>query len=139
MRCAPSLASISRWWYRSWLYLNGLLHGNLGISWQTTRPVFEDLLLRFPATLELITFGLLGALAIGIPLGIGSAYRRTSLLGRIGDFYGLAAGALPNLWLALVLIYVFYTRWAGRRRRWAGSTSSRCRRRRSPAFTPSTA
>jgi ABC-type dipeptide/oligopeptide/nickel transport system permease component len=92
-----------------WLYLNGLLHGNLGTSWQTTRPVFEDLLLRFPATLELITFGLLGALAIGIPLGIGSAYRRTSLLGRIGDFYGLAAGALPDFWLALVLIYVFYT------------------------------
>ena len=48
-----------------WIYLDGLLHGDLGTSWQTTRPVFEDLLLRFPATLELITLGLLGALAIG--------------------------------------------------------------------------
>src|SRR5690606_7183455 len=45
-----------------WIYLEALLHGDLGTSWQTTRPVFEDLLLRFPATLGLITFGLLGAL-----------------------------------------------------------------------------
>jgi ABC-type dipeptide/oligopeptide/nickel transport system permease component len=92
-----------------WIYFKGLLHGDLGTSWQTTRPVFEDLMLRFPATLELITFGLLGALLIGIPLGVGSAYKRTGLLGRLGDFYGLAAGAVPDFWLALVLIYIFYT------------------------------
>lgn len=92
-----------------WIYVQGLLHGDLGNSWQTTRPVFEDLLLRFPATLELITFGLLGALLIGIPLGVASAYKRSGFFGRLGDFYGLAAGALPDFWLALVLIFIFYT------------------------------
>lgn len=92
-----------------WIYFKGLLQGDLGTSWQTTRPVFDDLLMRFPATLELITFGLIGALLIGIPLGVASAYKRAGFLGRLGDFYGLAAGAFPDFWLALVLIYFFYT------------------------------
>ena len=46
-----------------------MLRGDLGNSWQTTRPVAEDLLQRFPATLELIILSLLLALASGIPLG----------------------------------------------------------------------
>src|SRR2546430_3796818 len=49
------------------IYIENLARGDMGKSWQTTKPVFDDLLLRLPATLELITFGLLGALLIGIP------------------------------------------------------------------------
>ena len=40
------------------LYVTHLLHGDLGTSWQTTRPVLDDLIQRFPATLELVTFSL---------------------------------------------------------------------------------
>jgi len=36
-------------------YVTDVAHGDLGTSWQTTRPVTEDLFQRFPATLELIT------------------------------------------------------------------------------------
>ncbi len=91
------------------IYLSKLAHGDLGTSWQTTQPVLEDLKVRFPATLELITFGLALALLIGIPLGIVSAMRTHRALARIGDFYGLVAGALPDFWLALLLIYIFYS------------------------------
>ncbi len=38
-----------------WIYVGHLVHGDLGTSWQTTQPVVDDLLQRFPATLELIT------------------------------------------------------------------------------------
>ena len=51
------------------LYVNHLLHGDLGTSWQTTRPVLEDLIQRFPATLELVTFSLILAIAVGMGLG----------------------------------------------------------------------
>jgi ABC-type dipeptide/oligopeptide/nickel transport system permease component len=91
------------------IYVEKLVHGDFGTSWQTTQPVLEDLRVRFPATLELVTYGLIVALAIGIPLGIVSAMRRRGLLARLGDFYGLVAGALPDFWLALILIYVFYS------------------------------
>jgi len=91
------------------IYLQKMAVGDLGTSWQTTRPVTEDLLMRFPATLELITYGLLLALLIGIPLGLAAAFKEGSWLHKLADFYGLGAGALPDFWLALVLIFVFYT------------------------------
>jgi ABC-type dipeptide/oligopeptide/nickel transport system permease component len=90
------------------IYLQKLMRGDLGTSWQTTQPVLSDLRTRFPATLELVTYGLLVALCIGIPLGVLSAVRKHEMMGKIGGMYGLVAGALPDFWLALVLIYVFY-------------------------------
>jgi ABC-type dipeptide/oligopeptide/nickel transport system permease component len=97
-----------------WIYLKDLVRGDLGTSWQTTRPVLEDLVQRFPATLELVTLGLLLAVLIGVPLGLASALKEKGVLARIADFYGLSAGALPDFWLALVLIFIFYTllQWA---------------------------
>ncbi len=92
-----------------WIYLQKLLQGDLGTSWQTTQPVVDDLLLRFPATLELITLSLLLALLIGIPLGVAAAYFKRSIVRKFSDYYGLLAGALPDFWLGLVLIYLFYT------------------------------
>ena len=92
-----------------WHFLVALVHGDLGTSWQTTRPVLEDLLQRFPATLELVTLGLLGAIVIGVPLGVASAFNEKGILARVAGLYGLTAGSLPDFWLALVLIFVFYT------------------------------
>jgi ABC-type dipeptide/oligopeptide/nickel transport system permease component len=91
------------------IYLWNVLQGDLGTSWQTTLPVTIDLAQRFPATLELVTLGLLLALLIGIPLGVAGAYFKRGLLRKAADYYGLLAGALPDFWLALVLIFVFYT------------------------------
>jgi ABC-type dipeptide/oligopeptide/nickel transport system permease component len=91
------------------IYLQKLVHGDFGTSWQTTQPVLDDLKIRFPATLELVTFGLLLALLVGIPLGILSAIGKRALAGKIGGVYGLVAGAVPDFWLALVLVLVFYS------------------------------
>ena len=91
------------------IYLQKLVHGDFGTSWQTTQPVLDDLKMRFPATLELVTFGLLLALLVGIPLGILSVIGKRGLAGKIGGVYGLVAGAVPDFWLALVLVLVFYS------------------------------
>lgn len=91
------------------VYIGHVLRGDLGISWQSTRPVLDDLLERFPATLELVTLGLALALVIGVPLGIASASERGGPVRRAGDLYGLLAGAIPDFWLALVMIYLFYS------------------------------
>lgn len=91
------------------IYVDKLAHGNLGTSWETTRPVVDDLRVRFPATLELVTYSLVLALVIGIPLGVASALGKRGPLGKVGSFYGLVAGALPDFWLALILIFVFYS------------------------------
>lgn len=97
-------------WQQFGYYIRDVVHGDLGTSWQTTRPVTEDLFQRFPATLELITFGLLLAITIGFPLGVAGARYRSGPIRKFADYYGLLAGAMPDFWLALVLIYIFYTR-----------------------------
>lgn len=91
------------------IYLWRVLHWDLGTSWQTTMPVTSDLAQRFPATLELITLSLLLALAIGLPLGVVGARNKNGLVRKFADYYGLAAGALPDFWFGLVLIFIFYT------------------------------
>jgi ABC-type dipeptide/oligopeptide/nickel transport system permease component len=90
-------------------YLHDVVRGDLGTSWQTTQPVTEDLFQRFPATLELVSFGLLLAILIGFPLGVAAARLKRGPVRKFADYYGLLAGAMPDFWLALVLIYVFYT------------------------------
>lgn len=91
------------------IYVANLFSGDLGTSWQTTRPVLEDLLMRFPATLELVTLSLLLAIIIGVSVGLASALNEKGWVARVSDLYGLSAGSLPDFWLGLVLIFIFYT------------------------------
>ena len=104
---------------RSWpeqylLYVWHAMHGDLGTSWQSGQPVATDLRQRLPATLELITYSLLLAIAIAIPLGVRAARKPGKLSDRFAFGYGLVAGALPEFWLGLILILIFYTKlgWA---------------------------
>ena len=56
-------------WERYGIFLRGLLHGDLGQSIATRRPVLEDIVQFAPATVELATISFVMALALGIPLG----------------------------------------------------------------------
>jgi peptide/nickel transport system permease protein len=104
---------------RSWpeqyiLYVWHVLQGDLGTSWQSGNPVAKDLRQRLPATLELITYSLLVAVAVAIPLGVRASRKPGKASDRFAFGYGLVAGALPEFWLGLILILVFYTKlgWA---------------------------
>jgi ABC-type dipeptide/oligopeptide/nickel transport system permease component len=91
-------------------YLERVFHGDLGTSWYTSRPVADDLLQRFPATLELISFALVIGLIVGIGAGLLTATKLSGSVDRLSRLYGLMAGAFPDFWIGLVLIYVFYYR-----------------------------
>lgn len=89
-------------------YLGDVLRGDLGRSWNTSNAVLDDLITRFPATFELITYSLLLALIIGISVGVITSFRPGGWVDRITRIYGLLAGALPDFWLGLVLIFFLY-------------------------------
>src|SRR6185312_1947190 len=65
-------------WLQFAHFVWGLLHGDLGISIATKRPVISEFLTLFPATLELSVCAIIFAVAIGIPAGIIAATRRGS-------------------------------------------------------------
>jgi len=94
-------------------YLSGVLHGDLGRSWVTGSPVSEDLGDRLPATLELLGYGLLLIVLVAVPLGVITAARGGGRvlrnLKRVVSGYGLLAGALPDFWLGLLFIFLFFT------------------------------
>ncbi|GHF43063.1 peptide/nickel transport system permease protein [Deinococcus metalli] len=84
-----------------------LLHGNLGISLRTDRPVFQDLLLRFPVTLQLTGLALLFAALIGLPLGILAALKRGKSADLLSSTFVLVGLAAPEFWLAILMILLF--------------------------------
>lgn len=84
-----------------------LLHGDLGTSIFTTRPVSEDLLARLPATVELTILAMILAVVIGIPFGVLSALKRNSLLDHALRIVSVGGLAMASFWLALVLQLIF--------------------------------
>ncbi|WP_369973993.1 ABC transporter permease [Petrotoga sp. 9T1HF07.CasAA.8.2] len=64
-------------------YVGGLFRGDLGTSTMTGRPVLDEILERFPATLELTIFAFIVAVVIGIFWGSKAAQKRDKLISSI--------------------------------------------------------
>ncbi len=90
------------------IWLGNVLRGDLGESWFTSEPVAQDLIRRFPATLELTTAALVLAIAIGVPLGVLSAVYRNSWIDNFSRGITLVGVSVPSFWLGLILIYVLF-------------------------------
>ena len=89
-------------------YVGNLLHGDLGVSISSRRPVADDLKQYFPATLELSTAALLISLLIGVPLGVLSAVRRDRLPDHLARFVSLIGVSTPVFWLGLLLLLLLW-------------------------------
>jgi peptide/nickel transport system permease protein len=92
------------------LYLGRLLHGDLGQSFITGRPIGEEIAARFPATLQLTLTAMLVAVVIGMPIGILGGVRPGSLADKLGSGFAVLGVAVPYFWFALVLVLVFAVR-----------------------------
>jgi len=89
-------------------YLMDLLHGDLGTSIRTNRPVLEDLQAFFPATLELALVALALAILVGVPLGVLSAVYHNRLIDQIARTLAVTGISTPAFWLGLGAIVLFY-------------------------------
>ncbi|KHJ68376.1 peptide ABC transporter permease [Pantoea rodasii] len=95
-------------WQQFIRYVEQLLHGDLGMSIRTGRPVLEDLKNFFPATLELAFCALLIALVVGVPLGVLSAVYKNRWLDHLVRLLALTGISTPAFWLGLGVIVLFY-------------------------------
>ncbi|ORE93519.1 ABC transporter permease subunit [Acuticoccus yangtzensis] len=94
-------------WEQYLVYVGNMLQGDFGVSFSTKRPVLDDFLNLFPATLELSIFAMIFAIAIGIPAGILAAVKRGSVFDQAAMGVALTGYSMPIFWWGLLLIILF--------------------------------
>jgi peptide/nickel transport system permease protein len=92
-----------------WTWLTNLAHGSLGQELFSGQEVTEVLAGRIGPSLSIILGTVLVSAVLGVGLGILSAWRG-GWLGRVVDTVSLVGFAVPNFWLALVLVELLAVR-----------------------------
>lgn len=89
------------------LWINGVLHGDLGESIRINQPVLDLVVQKLPVTAELAGLSMLFALLIGIPAGVISAVRNGTFIDYVANVFALWGLSTPNFWLGFLLIILF--------------------------------
>ncbi|MCI2956536.1 ABC transporter permease [Agromyces atrinae] len=93
---------------RYFLYMGGLLQGDLGYSFYNQQPVLDSILQRLPQTASIAIGGLTLALALGVTIGIGAARRPGSIRDRFSTVFVLSGLSVPTFVVGLLLLYVLF-------------------------------
>jgi len=88
------------------IWLSGVVRGDLGLSARFGQPVLQVILSRFPVTLQLALMAMAIALTIGIPIGVLSAVKHNSFIDLVGRLLALLGLAMPGFLLGTLIIYV---------------------------------
>jgi peptide/nickel transport system permease protein len=88
-------------------YWTGLLHGDLGTSFRTDRPVLDMILERYPATIKLAFAAMVIAVGIAIPLGVVAGRNKNKLVDNFASFVALLGISLPTFVMGPFLVYIF--------------------------------
>jgi len=90
------------------IYMGDLMHGDLGTSIGSKRPVLQELTERLPATLELLVSAMILAILVGVPLGVLSARSQGNMLDVIVRTISIVGVSMPAFFLGLILQIVFF-------------------------------
>lgn len=90
------------------MFLGNLLQGDLGFSYRSNLPVWDLLSRRIPVTMSLVLGAVIVWLAIGIPIGVGSAKHPGTLRDRIGQGFAIIGISFPTFVLGMIALYVLY-------------------------------
>ena len=99
----PFLTQYIRW-------LGNCLHGDFGTSYSLHKPVTELLLERIGPTLKLTAISLVMMLLLSVPLGVLSALYKNSFVDYLARGLTFIGCAMPNFWVALLLMLAFCVR-----------------------------
>lgn len=86
----------------------GILRGDFGFSYKDREPVLDKIADRLPNTVYLMFFTLLSTMIVAIPIGIISAVKQYSIFDIAATALSFMGQAIPEFWLGLLLILVFY-------------------------------
>jgi peptide/nickel transport system permease protein len=92
---------------RYWLWVKGVVQGDLGESIRIRRPVLQLVEEKLPVTGELACLALLIAIVIGVPAGILAAVKNNTAIDYGATMASLWGLSIPNFWLGILLILLF--------------------------------
>jgi peptide/nickel transport system permease protein len=93
------------------IWIGDLLQGDFGRSYTLNRPVIDEVMERFGATLILAGAAMLLCSLFGLLAGIVSAVRQFGWADRVITVFVLIGLSMPSFWLGLLLILVFAVEW----------------------------
>jgi len=91
--------------YFSWL--NGVFHGDFGVSILTNTDIRQSIMKRLPITLHIGVLAMIIGFLVGVPLGIIAAVRRGTWIDVVATSLANIGITIPVFWLALLLMYFF--------------------------------
>lgn len=94
-------------WEQYFYYITDILQGDFGTSVLTNRPVLDEFLELFPATIELAACAMIFAIVIGLPAGIFAAVKRRTFYDQSIMGASLVGYSMPIFWWGLLLIILF--------------------------------
>lgn len=94
-------------WVQYGRFLEGLVHGNLGVSYYSNVPALPLVAERFPVTLKLVLLAVAIATVAGIPFGILSAVYVNSPLDDLLRWISVLGSSVPTFFLGILLIFAF--------------------------------
>lgn len=92
---------------RYFIWLQDALKGDFGVSYILKTPVLDEILYALPTTLTLAFFTIVLILLVGFSLGIVCGLNEGKPIDKILRFFIFFSTAMPNFWLALLLIWLF--------------------------------
>lgn len=92
-------------------YVRETLQGNLGISYQSRQPVWNEIVEAIPATVALIGISAVLSALIGTIFGIVAAWRRNTWKDHTITSGTMVFYSMPDFWLGMLLLVAFAVVW----------------------------
>ena len=89
-------------------YITGIFTRlDFGVSYRGREPVMNTVLSKLPVTFTVAVFSVIGALLIGVPMGVLAAIRHARPVESAVNVIALFLSAIPVFWFGMTLVYVF--------------------------------
>jgi len=89
-------------------WLKSLLRFDFGWSPTANQPVWEAIMQRLPATMELVLYSIIPVILVGIWLGVISAVHHNDMLDQFIRVTAIIGWSLPTFIFGLLILFIFY-------------------------------
>jgi nickel transport system permease protein len=80
---------------------------DFGISYLSNKPVWQEVVYRMPATVQLAFTSIFLAVLVSVPIGFLAAVKRNGVIDQFSRILAFLGASIPQFWLGYLLIYLF--------------------------------